>query len=515
VNVTNLLLARGAGRRGEFAVRSALGAGRRRLMRQLLAESLLLAGVAGIVGILAADAGVRTLLALGPPELPRLDAIRLDGSALGFAVGITTLVGVLVGLVPAVQASRFDLRAGLQASAPRATHGQTLARRALVVAGVAFAFVLLVCAGLLLRSMRHLFAVDPGFRAAHVITMQVQTSGRRYDDADATRRFFARALDEVRRVPGVVSAAFTTQLPLSGDQEQYGVHFESNPAPDQDHSAFRYVVTPAYFDALGIPLVGGRLLDERDSAGAPTAVLVNATFARRMFPGADAVGQRVRIGPDEGPWATVVGVVADVKQTSLAVGPADAAYISTAQWDFSDGALWLVVRTDGDPAALAPALREAIWSVDKDQPIVRAATMDGLVAASAAERRFALVLFEAFGVVSLVLSAIGVYGVLAGGVAERAREIGVRLALGASRARILGTIVHQGLCLAALGAVIGAPGAVLAGHALATLLFGVPPVDPLTFTGVAALLGGVSLVACSIPAWRAARVDPSVTLRAE
>jgi putative ABC transport system permease protein len=515
VNVTNLLLARGAQRRGEFAVRAALGAGRRRLIRQLLTESLLLAAVAGAFGIATAEAGVRALVALGPPELPRLDAIRVDGSALAFAIAVTTLIGLVVGLVPALQVSRGDLQTGLQESSRRTAGGHHLARRALVVAGVAFAFVLLVSAGLLLRSLQQLFAVDPGFRAEHVIAMQVQTSGRRFDDDSTTRLFFDEALEAVRRVPGVASAAFTSQLPLSGDPEMYGVHFESNPAPDEDQSAFRYAVTPGYLETMGIPLVHGRTLDERDAANAPVAVLINESFAKRKFPGQDPIGQRLRIGPNEGPWDTVVGVVADVKQTSLAMGHADQVYITAAQSPFAYGAQWLVVRARGDEASLAPAVREAIWSVDKDQPIVRIATMDEMLAASAAERRFALVLFEVFAAVALALAAIGIYGVLSGGVAERVREIGVRLALGATRGQVLALIVRQGMTLTGLGVAVGAVGAAAASRVIVTLLFGVSRLDPLTYLGVIALLAGVAGVACWVPAWRAARVDPSITLRAE
>jgi putative ABC transport system permease protein len=345
--------------------------------------------------------------------------------------------------------------------------------------------------------------------------MQVQVSGRRFDDA-ATRRFFEQALEAVRGVPGVAGAAFTSQLPLSGDHDhQFGVHFESSPAPEEDHSAFRYAVTPGYFETIGIPLLRGRLLGEQDAAGVPGAVLINESFARRKFPGQDPLGQRLHIGPNEGPWETVVGVVGDVKQTSLAARQADAVYVTTAQWRFAERAQWLVVRARGDAAAIAPHVRDAIWSVDKDQPIVRIATMDTLLAVSAAERRFALILFETFGLVALLLAAIGIYGVLSVSVAERVREIGVRLALGASRGSILGLVIGQGLALTGLGVAIGLVGAAVASNLVVTLLFGISRLDALTYLGVVALLAGVSGIACWIPAWRAARVDPSITLRAE
>jgi len=518
VNVTNLLMARGAQRRGEFVMRAALGATRARLIRQLLTESLLLAIIGGVLGMAVAAFGVSALVALSPPGLPRASAISVDVTVFVFAFGITTLVGLLVGLIPALHASRGDLHTGLQQSSRRTAGGQQLTRRLLVVAEVALALVLLVSAGLLLRSMQRLFAVDPGFDTSHLLTMQVQTSGHRFDE-DTTHRFFAQSLEAVSQVPGVTSAAFTSQLPLSGDLEDgYGVHFESSPTgnPEADNAALRYVVSPGYFETMDLPLRRGRLLDAHDKADAPMAVVISESLARSKFPGQDPLGQRLRIGPSDGPWYTVVGVVGNVKQTSLVVSQSDAVYVTTMQWRlFVDKALWLVVRARGDAATLAPAIRQSIWSVDKDQPIVRVATMDDLLAASAAERRFALILFEAFGLVALVLAATGIYGVLSGSVTERTREIGVRLALGAARSNILALVFRQGMALTGLGVVIGLSGAVAATQAIVTLLFGVSRLDPITYLGVIALLVCVSVIACWVPAWRAARVDPSITLRAE
>ena len=517
VNVTNLLLARAAERRGEFAMRAALGAGRGRMIRQLLAESLLLAAVAGALGILLAHFGVRALVALGPTGLPRAGAIRVDAIVFAFGLGITTFIGLGVGLVPALHASRDDLHVALQQSSRQTAGGHQMTRRLLVVAEVALALVLLVSAGLLLRSVQRLFAVAPGFNAPHLLTMQVQTSGRRFVQASAVHQFFDRALEAVRAVPGVESAGFTSQLPLSGDFEQYGVQFESSPNDDprQDRSALRYAVTPGYVETMRIPLVRGRTIEALDAADRPPVVLINESFAKRKLPGRDPIGQRVRVGDTERPWSTIVGVVGDVKQTSLALGQADAVYVPSPQAYFADNPMWLVVRARGDAAALAGSVRNAIWSVDKDQPIVRMATMDALVAASAAERRFALIVFEAFALVALALAAIGIYGVLSGSVHERTREIGVRSALGASRADIVALVMRQGMALAALGAIIGAIGAVAASRAIVTLLFGISRLDPQTYTATIALLAGVAAIACAVPAWRAARVDPSVTLRSE
>jgi putative ABC transport system permease protein len=387
-------------------------------------------------------------------------------------------------MIPALQVSRGNLHTGLQRSSRRAAGGHQLTRRTLVVAEVALALLLLVGAGLLLRSVGRLFAVDPGFDASHLLTMQVQTSTR--FDKEATERFFARALEAVRRVPGVGAAAFTGQLPLSGDDDEYGAHFEGDD-PAKGHNVFRYAVSPGYLETTGIPLRRGRTLDEHDVAGAPPAILISESLARRRFPDQDPVGRRVQIGPATGPWFNIVGVVGDVKQVSLVSSQPDAVYIPTAQWLFVDRTLSLVVRARGDAAALAPAVRQAIWSVDKDQPIVRVATMDELLAASAAERRFASILFEVFGIAALVLAAVGIYGVLSGSVTERAREIGVRLALGASRGHILALILRQGMMLTGIGVAAGLCGAAVASSVLVSLLFGVSRLDPAAYLGVVAL----------------------------
>ncbi len=513
VNVTNILLAHGAQRRGEFAMRAALGAGRARLVRQLLTESLLLATLGGALGMVVAAFGVRALVALSPASLPRAGAIILNSTVFVFALGITTLIGLVVGLVPALQASRSDPHAALQQSSGHTAGSRGWTRRTLVVSEIALALVLLISAGLLLRSLGRWFAVDPGFDASHLLTMQVHTFGHRFDK-NTTDRFFAQSLERVRQVPGVTAASFTSQLPLSGDDDEYGARFEGDD-PNTGYNVFRYAVSPGYFESVHIPLRRGRALDEHDIAGAPLAVVISESLARAKFPDQDPVGRRVHIGPTNQPWYTIVGVVGDVRQMSLAKSELAAVYITPTQSWFVDDTLSLVVRARGDTAALAPAVRNAIWSVDKDPGIVRVATMDDLLAALAAERHFALVLFETFGLAALVLAAIGIYGILSGSVTERMREIGVRSALGASRGNILALILRQGMTLTVLGAVIGLVGAVIASQALITLLFGISRLDPVTYLGVIALLLGVSAVACWVPAWRAARVDPAITLRAE
>jgi putative ABC transport system permease protein len=525
VNVINLLLARGAQRQSEFAMRVALGAGRGRLLQQLLTESLLLALVGGILGIALAQAGVRALVALSPADLPRLNAIHVDSTAFLFAFAITTAVGLVVGVIPALQAARSDPQSGLQKSSRTATGKQQFTRRALVIAEMAIALVLLVSAGLLLRSVQRLFAIPPGFTPSHLLTMQVQDYSRRpaaepqWPEFDAARaRFYERALQAVREIPGVQDAAFTSQLPLSGDFEGNSLYFESLPG-EKAIGAYRYEVTPGYFATMRIPLIRGRLLTEDDKAGAPGAVLISDSLGRRLFPHQDPLGERVKMGPDMGrtdrSWHTVVGVVGDVKQASLALQDPDAFYTTPMQWAWVDNVQSLVVRTSGDPTQLIPAIRSAVWSVDKDQPIVRVATMDTLVAESEAQRHFALVLFEAFALVGLLLAATGIYGVLSGSVTERTREIGVRAALGASPAAILALVLRQGMKLAGIGVVIGLAGALASSRALTTLLFRVSERDPVTYAGVTGALLAVAAIACWIPARRAAQVDPAITLRAE
>jgi putative ABC transport system permease protein len=525
VNVVNLLLARVAQRRGEFATRAALGASRGRQVRQLITESLLLSSLGGLLGVGMAIAAVRVLVKLSPPNLPRVDAIAVNGAAFSFALGITTLVGLVTGLIPAFPVSSGELSAALRQASRRTAGGHSQVRRMLVVVEVALALMLLVGAGLLLRSMKRVLAVSPGFHASHLLTMQVQTSGHQFDNlpsdpgaGDAMRqRFYEQALDAVRRVPGVQAAAFTSLLPLSDDPPVvgvYGAQFE-NDDPQKGSNVFRYAVSPGYCRTMGIPLISGRFLDKGDTRTAPQVALISKSLARRQFPGQSALGKRLHVGPRNRPWYTVVGVVGDVKQTSLAIENPDAVYIPTQQSWFADDALSFVIRTRGDAATFATAAKNAVWSVDKNQPIVRVATMDKLLAVTEAERRFVLVLFEAFGAAALMLAAVGIYGILSGSVTERMREIGVRAALGASRADILSLVLGDGMRLTAFGIVIGLGAARAASRAVATLLFGISRLDAVTYLSVTALMAIVAAIACWTPAWRASRVDPSIMLRAD
>ena len=515
VNVTSLLLSRGAQRHGEFAMRTALGAGRARLVRQLLTESLLLAVVGGVLGLAVAEVGVRALVALSPAGLPRLDAIRMDRGVLAFACALSAAVGIVVGVMPALQASNPALRAGVERSSRRTAGDFRRTRGLLVVAEVALALVLLVSAGLLFRSLTRLLAVETGFDDAPLLTMQVQVTGHRYDVDSLRYGFLQRSLETVRALPGVTAAAYTSQLPLSDDLDIYGVHLERESDPANDGAALRYAVTPGYFATMGIPLRAGRLLEDPDGPASPRAVVVSQAFARSAIPGGEPIGQRLRFGEPEGDWYTIVGVVGDVRQTALGLTTANAVYVTPTQWHWVDQRMSLVVRGRGTPATLAPAVREAIWSVDKDQPVVRVATMRELVQVSVADRRFALVVFESFGAAALVLAAIGLYGILSVSVTERTREIGVRSALGATSRDILALVLHQGMVLTGVGVALGLILALAASRPLAALLFELTPLDPLTYGSVVVLLLAVAAFACWAPAWRAARLDPALTLRAE
>jgi putative ABC transport system permease protein len=512
VNVANLLLARAIQRQGEFAVRSALGAERLRLVRQLITESLMLSVAAGALGIALANAGVRALVAFRPSDLSRLEAVRIDPVVFAFATSIATLIGLVLGIIPALQLSRGELHLRIQGVSSRTATGRDWMRNTLVVAEVAIAMVLLVGAGLLLHSLDRLFAVDPGFDTSHLLTMQVQTAGHRLQDDAAKRQFFQQILEVVGHAPGVQSAALTSLLPLGGDQYgTYGAQFEDK----KGDSVNRYVVTPGYFQTAGIRLLRGRLLNDQDVAGAAPVVLISESLAKRQLSGRDPIGARVRVGPSDRPWYTVAGVVGDVKQMSLADHQTDAVYLTPEQSWTQENAMSLVVRTGSDPASLAPQIRQAIWTVDKDQPVVRVATMSQLLARSEAQRRFTFAVFQAFALVALLLAAAGIYSVISGSVTERTREIGIRSALGAAPADILALVLRQGMRLSVLGVVAGLAGAMFASRVVASLLFGVSRLDPLTYFVVTLLLLSIACLATLIPARRAAKVDPSVTLRAE
>jgi putative ABC transport system permease protein len=371
----------------------------------------------------------------------------------------------------------------------------------------------------MLRSVDQLLSVPTGFDAARVVTMQVVVPRGAVNGEPEGLALLERVLEGVRAVPGVAEAALTSLLPLSGRSfEMYAVFTESMAgSPENAGVAFRYTVTPEWFETMGVPLMRGRVLGTSDRPDAPQAVLINESFAARRFAGRDPVGERVRIGPfnrPDGPWGTIVGVVGDVKQTSLAEST-DAFYVALGQWAWADPVQSLVVQTTGDPAAFVEPIKQAIWSVNPTLPLERITTMSDLVADSEAQRTFALTIFAAFGLAALLLAGVGVYGVIEGSVTERTREIGVRSALGATPKRIAAFVVGQGLTLTIIGVAIGVGVAASSTRAIASLLFGIEPFDLVTYGGVVALLLGVAFIACYAPAFRAARIDPAITLRAD
>lgn len=513
-NLTLLLLARGARRRSEFAMRVALGAERARLARYLVTESLLLAAAGGLVGVGLAQVGLSALLSASPPSLPRLDAIRLDGLALALAFGLTTLVGVIFGLAPGLHRADARPEAIREAGRGFARRSRKM-RGAMVVTELALAMVLLVGAGLLLRSTRHLFALPLGFDPSGMAVVQVYATGLEHGDA-VTHRFFDQALDAVRSVPGVVSAAETSQLPLSGEGDTYGITLgDVGEAESVSGAAYRYAVSPGYLATMGTAVERGRALTDDDLAGTTPVAVVSRRLAERLFQGREAIGRTFHFGPVGPEPFRIVGVVDDVKQASLDAEDSEAVYVSSRQWHWADRVRWIVVRTEGDPMTLVPSIRRAVWSVDAAQPVVRARSMEDMVARSEARRRFVLGVIAAFAAAALALAVIGLYGVVSGMVVERLPEMGVRAALGASRERIVGLVVRQGMLLAAAGVALGLGGAVAASAMLATLLFEVSRLDPITYAAVAGLLMFAAALACSIPAARAARVDPVRTLNAD
>jgi putative ABC transport system permease protein len=517
-NVSALLLGRAMQREGEFAIRGALGAGKSRVVRQLLTESVLLSGLGGMAGVALAWWGVKGLSALAPASLPRLSAIGIDAGVLLFTATLSVVCGLAFGLVPALAVARPDLFAALRPGG-RTTglRSRRLARATLVAGEIALALMLLFGAGLLMRSLQRLLSVNPGFDPAGLLTMEVQTTGPRYQEDPAVRAFFDRASDAVKRIPGVTAAGWTSMLPLGGNFDRYGVRIEgvelANPADAP--SADRYAVTPGYIEAMRIPVQRGRSITDADGTDAPKIVLINQTFAALAWPNSDPIGARLQVGGPDRPWWTVVGIVGDVRHTSLDEAQAPQIYLPEAQWFSADDAMVLTARTQGDPAELAGAIRAAIRAADPTLPILQVATMKEVVSATAQQRRFAFVLFQVFAVVALLLAAAGIYGVLAGSVTERTRELGIRAALGASRNGLLGLVVRQGLVLTAVGLAMGAVGSLLLSHFLQRLLFGVGSTDPVTFAGVVLLLTAVALGACWAPAWRATRVSPLEAIRGE
>ena len=521
-NVANLLLAKAAPRQREIAIRTALGARRFHLFRQLLTESILLALIAGVIGVLLAAWGTTALVALSPDSLPRAREIGFDWRVITFTAAIALTTGIVFGLVPAFWGPRVELTDALKEGGRGNTGGGGTLRKSLVVIEVALSVMLLVGAGLMLRSFSLLRSVNPGFRTDHALTLRVSLPipEGRITPADEDRfvSFFDRALARLNELPGVTAAGATNMIPLDGNGTDRLIEIEGyEPRDEADMpDAQNRQATPGWFAAMGIPLLRGRLIERSDDDKAPRVLVVNEAFTKQYFPNGDAIGKRIRLGKltSEFPWGAIVGVVGDVRGFALEEPPLPTMYWPVAQVRATPS-LAIVVRTQNDPAALASAVRDAIGEIDRAQPIYDMQTLDQLVGKSLDQRRFTLTLMVLFGVIALVLSSIGIYGVMAFAVTQRTQEIGIRMALGASAIDVLKMVVGSGMFLALIGVGVGLIGAFALTRLMASLLFGVSPTDLVTFGFVTAGLLVVALLACYIPARRATKVDPLVALRYE
>jgi putative ABC transport system permease protein len=514
-NVANLLLARATARQKEMALRTALGASRWRIIRQLLTEGVLLSIVGGALGLAVAAWGMKSLLAFAPANLPRLNDVNLDVRVLGFTLLVTMATGIIFGLAPAIQASRPNLNDTLKEGGRGTTGGHHRVRSSLVITEVALALVLLISAGLLIRSFVFLQRVDPGFNPSNALAVNIGLPGRKYSNQELYKSFFTRLLEGLSTSAGVTAVGVTQSLPIQGDF-LLGFSIQGRPPdpPGQDKSTNYYAVSPGYFEAMGIPLLRGRAFTEQDNQTAPPVVLINETMAKQYFPDEDPIGQRINVtnGPER--FREIVGIVGDVKQYGLARPSPLQTYEPYLQNPF--GGVTLVVRTVGDPTTLTSTVREQVHQLDRDQPLGTTRTLEQLVDGSVAQERFIMLLLGVFAAVALVLAAVGLYGVMSYSVTQRSHEIGIRIALGAARRDVLRLVVGHGMLLTIIGVAIGLGGALAVTTLLMSkLLFAVTAVDPLTFAAIPVVLAAVALGACFVPARRAVKVDPMVVLRYE
>jgi predicted permease len=519
-NVANLLLMRGTSRRQEIAVRTALGARRGRLIRQLLTESMLLSLAGAAAGIFVAMVGVPVLLALAPAgKIPRLDEIQIDGWVLAFALGLGIFTGLLFGLAPAFQTTGRQLLDFLGQSGRSFTGRREGLRSMLVVSEIALALVLLTGAGLMLKSFIKMRAVDPGFRPANILTMTVDLPDSVYQTTAAIQEFHTRTLAKLSTIPGVAAAGAVNWLPLTPELVMGDFHLDAGRRLPPDFIVDKPAVSPDYFRIMGIRLLRGRVFSEQDNASAPSVALITESVARGLWPGEDPVGKRITLedAPEPRDWLTIVGVVDDVRQQSLIDKPHRAIYqpYQQVRRPFFLSHMTFVVRTVENPESVAFAVRAVLQEVDRSQPVQSIASMTDLVSTTTAETLFQARLISIFSLLALFLSAIGIYGVLAYAVMERTREIGIRMALGAEKHDITHMVLKRSLLLVIAGVALGVAGAFATTRVLAKFLFGVEPTDPATFLAVGSLLAAVALLAGLIPARSATKVDPLVALRCE
>ena len=515
-NVANLLLARAAGRQKEIAIRTTLGAGRLRIARQLLTESILLALGGGALGLLIAFGCVRLLEAVNPEQLPRVAEIHVDLRVLAFTLGISLLTGLLFGLAPAVQASRLALgevlKEGGRGNSAGLRHGRL--RNLLVIAEMAMSLVLLIGAGLLARSFMRLLEVQPGFRADHLVTMFMNFAGPKYALPGSSSQFEEQLIQRVEAMPGVQGVAISNDLPLEGDDTTTGVgsiEGRDNLPPGHEFLVGIHIANPGFFRAMGIPLLRGREFNSTDAAKSTSVLIINQKVAETFWPGQDPIGKHVQVmGPSP---SEVVGLVGNVRHNGLGEAPDFETYTPYKQspWAY----MVLAVRTNSDPRSMAEAVKSAVASLDPDLPVHDIRTMEQVAADALAPRRITLYLIGAFALLALVLSAVGIYGVMSYAVTQRTHEIGVRMALGAQPRDILQMVVRHGMQLAAIGVAFGIVGAFILTRYLKTLLFEIKSTDALTFAAVAALLAAIAFLATYLPARRATRVDPMIALRYE
>jgi putative ABC transport system permease protein len=522
-NVASLLLAQATARQKEFAVRSAMGAGRSRILIQLLTEGMVLSLVSGVLGILLAYAGIRALVAFAPANIPRIDEIAVDRGALLFTALISVMTGLLAGIAPALSASRIGLTEILK-SAGRGTTGSRksrLLRNALIIFEIAFSLVLLIGAGLMIRSFIELQRVNPGFRTAGILTMKFTLPKVRYDGLRVAR-FHQQLIERVKTIPGVQRAGVTRDIPLSGSDPSLNFIVEHGPvlsSGQQPRAKFR-AVSADYLTAMGIPLIQGRFFNDSDSGNSAGVTIINQTMAREFFPNGDAVGQRLQSGFDGSPWSTVVGIIGDVHHGGLESDANAEMYfpyqqIPPAMMNFVEGTMTLVVSSNVDPASLVRPVMEQIRSLDTEEAVFKVATMDDLLRGSTAQPRFRAYLLGVFGAVALILAATGLYGVISFSVGQRSKELGVRAALGARGKDLLRLVMVEGLGLAFAGIAIGLILAYFMAEGLSKLLYAIKPHDAYAFVAVPVVLLSVSGLASLVPAIRAAKADPNSVLRHE
>jgi putative ABC transport system permease protein len=518
-NVANLLLARAASRQKEIAIRSALGANRSRLVRQFLTESMLLSITGGAAGLLLAFAGLKALTALIPPELFRGREISMDGSVLIFTIALSLLTGVIFGLAPAMQAAKINLNETLKEGGKgTVAPSRPRLRSALVIAEIALALVLLVGAGLLINSFLRLSNVEAGFKTDNLLTVEVVPQQNKYDTVEKRTAFYTQVLERVGALAGVESAGVITNLPLTfkGNNASFTVEGLPEPPPDQVAIAATRLISPDYFRTMSIQLVSGRGFTRQDINDRAQVAIISETMARTYWPGEEAIGKRIKIGrySSTNPWITIIGVAANVRQFELETETRPQLYLPYSQLDFFEPR-HLVVKTTGDPLSFVASAREAVWSVDRDQPVSNVSTMETIVSESLAGRRLTMLLLGIFAGLALLLAAVGIYGLISYAVTQRTHEIGIRMALGANSRNVLGMVVGDSIRMIAIGVGVGLAAAFFLTRFMRSLLFGVSETDPVTFAVIPALLAAVALAATYIPARRATRVDPMVALRHE